>query len=454
MFSGPAAYYSCVSQQLAALEASPSKPSLAGVSSDERAMIESACRPKRMFSGPAAYYSCISQQLAGVSQQQDSSSTSHPKEKIPPSSGMPRVTRNQEVSQKPRRIPPPPSKRNELVSQSSSGIAPEAPQQKSVWPPQKTEAATPSTTIPKRPTTALTPVPTTSSLEQFLVIAIVVIVGGFVLKFLYGLRKRKCTKCGNPASVPGAYCADCTAKIQEEARRANAQRQAEERARVDEQRRQKERAEEEARRRLRTMEDLQRLTGTQFEELIASLFKRDGYVVRRCGGSGDEGIDLILELSDAKDVVQCKRWKSDIGSPIVREFYGSLMHANARHGFIITTASFSQSARAFALGKPISLIAGREILRWVDGAYSSREENRQRTHSPRRDVGDGFDPYVVLGVTRSASREEIRIAYHREMADYHPDKVAHLGAELRELANRKAQAINRAYEELMNSTPA
>jgi DnaJ-domain-containing protein 1 len=38
------------------------------------------------------------------------------------------------------------------------------------------------------------------------------------------------------------------------------------------------------------------------------------------------------------------------------------------------------------------------------------------------------------------------------MANYHPDKVAHLGAELQELAKRNAQAINRAYQELMNST--
>jgi DnaJ-domain-containing protein 1 len=34
------------------------------------------------------------------------------------------------------------------------------------------------------------------------------------------------------------------------------------------------------------------------------------------------------------------------------------------------------------------------------------------------------------------------------MSKYHPDKVAGLGVELQELANLKAQAINRAYNEL------
>ena len=54
----------------------------------------------------------------------------------------------------------------------------------------------------------------------------------------------------------------------------------------------------------------------------------------------------------------------------------------------------------------------------------------------------------ILGVKRGASREEIRAAYRREMSKYHPDKVAGLGVELQELANLKAQAINRAYNEL------
>jgi restriction system protein len=193
--------------------------------------------------------------------------------------------------------------------------------------------------------------------------------------------------------------------------------------------------------------DLHQLTGQQFEELIATLFRNDGYAVRRCGGSGDEGIDLVLEMAQQKDVVQCKRWKSDLGSPVIRDFYGALMHAAARHGFIITTASFSQSARDFARGKPISLISGAEILRWIIGTYSSRDDGASRKGTNR-----AFDPYAILGVSRTASPEDIRAAYRREMANYHPDKVAHLGRDLQELANAKAQAINRAYQELTGSS--
>jgi hypothetical protein len=39
-----------------------------------------------------------------------------------------------------------------------------------------------------------------------------------------------------------------------------------------------------------------------------------------------------------------------------------------------------------------------------------------------------------------------RAAYKRRMLDYHPDRVQHLGPELRELANRKALKINLASQ--------
>jgi len=56
-----------------------------------------------------------------------------------------------------------------------------------------------------------------------------------------------------------------------------------------------------------------------------------------------------------------------------------------------------------------------------------------------------FDPREVLGVGASASSDEIRTAYRARMQEYHPDKVAHLGDELQQLAHEKAQEIQRAY---------
>ena len=47
-----------------------------------------------------------------------------------------------------------------------------------------------------------------------------------------------------------------------------------------------------------------------------------------------------------------------------------------------------------------------------------------------------------------AVEETIHTAYRARMNEYHPDKVAHLGEELQQLAHRKALEIQRAYEQL------
>jgi DnaJ like chaperone protein len=59
------------------------------------------------------------------------------------------------------------------------------------------------------------------------------------------------------------------------------------------------------------------------------------------------------------------------------------------------------------------------------------------------------NPFKILGVKPGASPDEIKAAYKRAVAKYHPDKVTHLGNEFQEMAHRKLVAIQRAYESLM-----
>ncbi len=56
--------------------------------------------------------------------------------------------------------------------------------------------------------------------------------------------------------------------------------------------------------------------------------------------------------------------------------------------------------------------------------------------------------YNILEVSPDASMDEIRKAYHRMAIKYHPDKVAHLGEEIRNAAEDKFQKLNSAYQEI------
>jgi DnaJ-domain-containing protein 1 len=77
---------------------------------------------------------------------------------------------------------------------------------------------------------------------------------------------------------------------------------------------------------------------------------------------------------------------------------------------------------------------------------TSGTSERKRTGSQRVTWQEtSKSPYEVLGIHISASKEEIRIAYRKMATLYHPDKVAHLAPEFREMADRKMKEINTAY---------
>jgi DnaJ like chaperone protein len=67
----------------------------------------------------------------------------------------------------------------------------------------------------------------------------------------------------------------------------------------------------------------------------------------------------------------------------------------------------------------------------------------------RGEFCDAYDKhYNILGISRSASIEDIKKAYRTLSKKYHPDRVSHLGDEFAKLANDKFQTINKAYKEV------
>ena len=60
------------------------------------------------------------------------------------------------------------------------------------------------------------------------------------------------------------------------------------------------------------------------------------------------------------------------------------------------------------------------------------------------------DYYSLLAIPADASADDIKRAFRREIARYHPDKVHHLGAEFQALAAERAAELTEAYRVLMD----
>ena len=96
------------------------------------------------------------------------------------------------------------------------------------------------------------------------------------------------------------------------------------------------------------------------------------------------------------------------------------------------------------------------VLWWVSrlkrayqtSSASSTYSGKGREAHGRQETSEE-DPYKILGLQRGASKQEIRTAYRKLAAQYHPDKVQHLGAEFQELAHKKFVAIQKAYDTIM-----
>lgn len=117
----------------------------------------------------------------------------------------------------------------------------------------------------------------------------------------------------------------------------------------------------------RTIDDVRAMNWREFEQLVADLFRRQGYRVEETGqtAGGDGGVDLVLrDGKAAAHLVQCKHYREwKVTLPQVREFFGAMAaHATRCEGIYVTCGQFTEDARAFAADKPIRLIDGNELL--------------------------------------------------------------------------------------------
>ena len=95
------------------------------------------------------------------------------------------------------------------------------------------------------------------------------------------------------------------------------------------------------------------LTPREFEELVAELFRQEGYNVGLTSITRDGGKDLLVSSSsiigDQLYLVECKRYspKRRVGVSVVREIYGTVSQSEATAGIIVTTSSFTKDAISF-----------------------------------------------------------------------------------------------------------
>jgi len=93
-----------------------------------------------------------------------------------------------------------------------------------------------------------------------------------------------------------------------------------------------------------TIDDVDLMNGSEFENFIAILFTKMGYSTKATKASGDQGIDIIAEKNGKRLGIQAKCYSNTVPNSAIQEVTAGIAFYNCDKGIVITNNFFSKSA--------------------------------------------------------------------------------------------------------------
>ena len=111
-----------------------------------------------------------------------------------------------------------------------------------------------------------------------------------------------------------------------------------------------------------TLEDIDLMTGQQFEHFIAKLFLNMGYTTEVTQSSGDQGIDVIVSKDGKKIGIQAKCYSSSVGNSAIQEVVAGRAHYKLDRVMVVTNNFFTDAAKKLAQSNAV-IMWDRSVLK-------------------------------------------------------------------------------------------
>lgn len=111
----------------------------------------------------------------------------------------------------------------------------------------------------------------------------------------------------------------------------------------------------------RTVDEIARMTGVEFENYVMRLLKQNGWKVGGTPKTGDKGADIIARISDQVIVIQTKRSASTVGIRAVQEVAAAKSFYSGTEAWVVTNSSFTEAARELAQKTGVQLVCGADL---------------------------------------------------------------------------------------------
>jgi len=107
-----------------------------------------------------------------------------------------------------------------------------------------------------------------------------------------------------------------------------------------------------------TIEKIDRMTGEEFEEYLAILYRKHGFEVKMTPKTCDFGADLLLKdkKSGKKICVQAKRYRGLVGEAAVQQTLSGREYYSCDAAMIITNSHYTDAAKSLARKCGIKMI--------------------------------------------------------------------------------------------------
>ena len=154
-------------------------------------------------------------------------------------------------------------------------------------------------------------------------------------------------------------------------------------------------------------------------------------------GAVTQGNEILTKLFDEQKRVGWTQFQG-----IVRECSEQIKHNTTRAQRLQLLNFLVMVAQADGSVPESEVTALKDVAQWL-GLSAGDVDSMLHLQ------GDTLeDAYKVLGVSPSATDDEVKRAYRKLALEHHPDKVAALGEDVRRAAEKKFQEINAAKERI------
>lgn len=111
--------------------------------------------------------------------------------------------------------------------------------------------------------------------------------------------------------------------------------------------------------------NIDEMTGKQFEDYVATLFRFKGYEVKQLGGPGDLGVDLIAKRYERSLAIQAKRYKRTVSRRAISDAVAGKIHYGVNTSMVVTSSGFSAGAKELAKTTGCVLIDRESLANWI-----------------------------------------------------------------------------------------